>query len=128
LKSPLSIARGPRKATGSSGLALRGFKTSVDMTYDNRSSSGDRRLLTGRPASMSGSRRAKASTTCAHGTKALGEACPRPWLDLGIPRPGLAARRLQVLEPGIRFLELQELFGQLCVRHRPSHRLGRGAS
>jgi len=128
LSSPLSIARGPRKATGVSGLALRGFKTSVDMTCRNGSSRGFGRLFGQRSAPRSGGRRAKSSATCADCAQTLRKARPGPRLDLRIPRPALAARRLQVLEPRIRFFELQQLFGQLRVRHRPSHRLGRGAS
>ena len=42
VRSPLSTARGPRAATGIPGLALRGFKTSVDMTWRQATSRAHR--------------------------------------------------------------------------------------
>jgi hypothetical protein len=67
VRSPLSTARGPRAATGIPGLALRGFKTSVDMTW-RQATSRAHRLPFG-PRSGSGGTKPRAPR--AHRTQAL---------------------------------------------------------
>ena len=69
----------------------------------------------------------KTSSSRAHRAKALREPRPRPGLELGVPRLHLAASGLEILEPGVGFLELQELLGKLGVRHH-THALDRAAS
>src|SRR5512142_3287656 len=47
----------------------------------------------------------------------LRQAGPRPGLDLAVARLGLRPRRLEVLEPGVRLLDQQELFGFVIPSH-----------
>ena len=85
---------------------------------------GGRRGLNwpGRPCRLGGGR-AKARPAGANGAQALIEARPGPRLDLGVARLGLDARRFEVLEPGIRLFDLQQLLCELYLRHRHSLRL-----
>src|SRR5438105_5294919 len=46
-----------------------------------------------------------------HSAHPLTEAGPRPRLDLDVPKRGLGPRRLEVFEPGVGFLDQQQLLG-----------------
>ena len=62
VRSPLSTARGPRAATGIPGLALRGFKTSVDMTW-RQATSRAHRSRSGRDQAAAGRSRERLART-----------------------------------------------------------------
>src|SRR5690348_10765834 len=49
--------------------------------------------------------------------EALREARPRPRLDLAVSRRRLRPGRLEILEPGVRLLDQQELLGLALPRH-----------
>ena len=101
-----------------SGLALRGFKTAVNTTWTTGYQPRPPRLpLRG----ASGRSRAKPRTPRTHGSETLRQPRPCPRLELGVPCLRLTTRRLEVLEPRVGFLELQELLGQLGVRHQSCH-------
>src|SRR5215208_1833721 len=55
----------------------------------------------------------------------LMEPCPRPRLDFLVANLQLTARGLEVLEPGVRLLDQQELVRVAVVRHAesPPHRI-----
>ena len=63
----------------------------------------------GRETPPSGRRRAELRAAGAEGAEALVEAGPGPRLDFAIAGGGLVPRRLEVLEPGVRFLDLEQL-------------------
>ena len=54
-------------------------------------------------------------------TQPLGEAGPRPGLDLLVAESGLASSRFEVLEPGVGFLDQQQLlrFALLLILAMP---------
>src|SRR5205823_14842469 len=56
-------------------------------------------------------RRAELRLLRADCTQPLTEAGPGPRLDFPVPQRGLRARRLEVLEPGVGFLDHQQLLG-----------------
>ena len=55
----------------------------------------------------------------------LMEPGPRPWLELLVPDLELTPGGLEVLEPGVRLLDQQQLVG-ISVRHAAHHRTGTG--
>ena len=69
------------------------------------------RLATGAEETLCRSSRAQSRALGSHGSQPLTEARPRPRLDLAVAERGLAARRLEVLEPGVGFLDQQQLLG-----------------
>src|SRR6186713_2288755 len=69
--------------------------------------------------------RAQPGATRAHGAQPLAETGPGPRLQLRIAVPVLASRRLEVLEPGVRLLDLQQFLGVLgSGHHRNSSLVG----
>src|SRR5215467_14264894 len=68
-----------------------------------------------------GSRRTKLCTAGAESAEALVEAGPGPRLDFAVTRHRLIPRRLQVLEPGVRLLDLEQL---LRFPNRPCEGVG----
>ena len=63
------------------------------------------------------SRGPKSGASGTDGPQALAEPCPCPWLELLVAAFVLPTGRLEVLEPGVRLLDLQQLFCKLRVRH-----------
>jgi len=137
-ESPRSVARGQANTTAVPGLALRMLKTVVMGPGWNgsrrpptppfpRSTGRDGARPVLRDPGLSRGRRPQPGPACANRTQPLGQPCPRPRLELGVPRLQLPPRGLEVLEPGVGFFELQQLLRQLRVRHRPSHDVARGA-
>src|SRR6266849_2897525 len=55
-----------------------------------------------------GGRRPELRAAGAQGSQALVEAGPGRWLDLAIPRNRLVPGRLEVLEPGVGLLDLEQ--------------------
>ena len=58
------------------------------------------------PACAHAAARPELGAARADGAQALVETCPGPRLDLAVARLRLAARRLEVLEPGVGLLDL----------------------
>src|ERR671936_2155169 len=50
--------------------------------------------------------------------ESLTKSRPGPGLDLRVAKRGLTPRRLEVLEPGVRLFDQQELVGFAHLRHR----------
>ena len=111
-------------ASGFSFVETRAAPTSVEVGVDARSafrllncmnkprnqgSSADRRARFAGAGLTSGGGRPELRTAGAEGAETLVEAGPGPRLDLSVTRHRLVPRRLQVLEPGVRLLDLEQL-------------------
>src|SRR5436190_37381 len=65
--------------------------------------------LSGAGLTSGGGRRLEFRPPGSEGAQALVEARPGPGLDLAVARQRLVPRRLEVLEPGVRLLDLEQL-------------------
>src|SRR6476620_7236783 len=66
---------------------------------------------------ISGRSRAQLGAARTDRSESLVEARPGPWLDLAIAGLRLVAGRLEVLEPGVRLLDHEQLLGLALVHH-----------
>src|SRR5579859_2367752 len=97
--------------------AARSYQTTWDKPFVFQGSSAARHHRCGETRRRLRSRGGfELGAAGAESPKALVEPGPRPGLDLSIPRDGLVPRRLEVLEPGVRLLDLEQL---LRFAHRP---------
>src|SRR5207253_2816223 len=78
----------------------------------------DPRPRAGGGALLSGRCRPQLGATSPDCAEPLAETRPCPRLDFRVARRGLAAGRLQVLEPGVGLLDQQELVRMSILRHR----------
>src|SRR5207237_5476227 len=89
-----------------------------DRTECNRSNEPCRtdRAVSEAPRRSSGSGRAELRAAGAESAEALVEAGPGPGLHLAVARGGLVPGRFQILEPGVRLFDLEQL---LRFAYRP---------
>src|SRR5207244_7164996 len=99
------------------GVEIGGYHVSL-VTKATSDASGNRRDPAPhvRPRELRGCR-AKSPAPPVDGPQPLSETCPRPRLELGIARLVLPTRCFEVLEPGVRLLDLQQLLSELSLGH-----------
>src|SRR5260221_434593 len=92
--------------------AARSDQTTMDKPLRQGSSAGRRAGsadLTRKKRGSGGRCRLQLRAPGAEGAEALVESRPRPRLDLAVARDRLVPRRLEVFEPGVRLLDLEQL-------------------
>ena len=88
--------------------AARSDQTTMDKPHRQRSSAA-RSADSRRPGRSGRGRGIQLRAAGTEGTKSLVEAGPRPGLDLTVTRHRLVPRRLEIFEPGVRLLDLEQL-------------------